>query len=116
MNWQTIKTVIWSAIGGALVWWIVLSAGLGWTSPGTVEQQASARAQAAVRDALTPICVAGFTHDTDHEAKLATLKAKSSWTRDDYVIEQGWATMPGSTEPERNIAQQCANRILAPAS
>jgi hypothetical protein len=116
MTWQTIKTVIWSAIGGAIVWWVVLAAGFGWMSSGAAGEQASERAQAAVRDALTPICVAGFKHDADHAAKLATLKAKSSWSREDYVIEQGWATMPGSTEPERNIAQECVNRILAPAS
>ena len=116
MTWQTIKTVIWSAIGGAIVWWIVLAAGLGWMSPGTAEQRSSESAQAALRDALTPICVARFEHDADHEAKLATLKSKSSWSRDDYVIEQGWATMPGSTEPERQIAQACVNRILANAS
>ena len=24
MHWKTVKTVCWSAVGGALVWWIVL--------------------------------------------------------------------------------------------
>ena len=116
MKWQMIKTILWSAIGGALVWWIVLSAGFGWTSASSADQQAVERAETAVLDVLTPICVAGFKRDADHDAKLATLKAKSNWTRDDYVMEQGWATMPGSTEPEQRIAQQCANRILTPAS
>lgn len=116
MKWQTIKTVVLSAIGGAIVWWIVLAAAWGWMSPGAADQQASERAQAAVRDALTPICVAKFQQDTEREAKLAALKQKSSWSRDDYVIEQGWATMPGSEEPERSIAQECLNRILANTS
>lgn len=116
MKWQTVKTVILSAIGGAIVWWIVLAAGFGWTSSGTAEKQASIRAQAAVREALTPICVARFEHDAEREAKLATLKEKSSWSQDDFVMEQGWATMPGSEKPERDIAQECVNRILANAS
>jgi len=41
MKWQTIKTMLWSAIGSALVWWIVLSAGFGWTSARSAEQQAA---------------------------------------------------------------------------
>lgn len=85
-------------------------------SPGRAEQQASERAEAAVLDALTPICVANFQHDADREAKFAGLKEASSWSRDDYVIEQGWATMPGSDEPERGIAAACVNRILTSTS
>src|SRR5688572_1529496 len=30
MKWKTVKTVLWSAAGGAVVWWIMLSAVLGW--------------------------------------------------------------------------------------
>jgi len=112
MKWQTIKTVLLSAIGGAIVWWIVLAAAWGWMSPGRAEQQASERAQAAVLDALTPICVANFQQDTDREAKLAALQEASSWSRNDYVVKQGWATMPGSDEPEQRITSACVGRIL----
>jgi hypothetical protein len=116
MKWQTVKTVLLSAIGGAIVWWIVLAAVWGWVPPGRADKQASERAQTAVLNALTPICVARFEHDTDREAKLAALKQASSWTQDDFVIKQGWATMPGSKEPKRSIAQECVNRILAHTS
>jgi len=112
MKWQTIKTVLLSAIGGAIVWWIVLAAAWGWVSPGSAEQQAREHAQAAVLDALTPICIANFQQDTDREAKLAALKEASSWSRNDYVVKQGWATMPGSDEPEQGIAAACVSRIL----
>ena len=44
------------------------------------------------------------------------MNQKSSWPQDDDVIEQGWATMPGSKDPERGIAQKCVERILANAS
>ena len=116
MKWQTIKAVLFSAIGGALVWWVILAAALGWMSPGTADMQASTRARNAVVDVLTPICVARFEHDTDHDAKLAALKQKSSWSRSDFVMEQGWATMPGSEKPEPSIAQKCVDRIMANAS
>lgn len=116
MKWQIIKTVLLSAIGGAIVWWIVLAAAWGWMSPGRAAKLGSERAEAAVIEALTPICVAKFQQDTEREAKLAALKEASSWSRDDYVVEQGWATMPGSDEPEQGIASACVSRILANTS
>jgi hypothetical protein len=112
MKWQTIKTVLLSAIGGAVVWWIVLAAGWGWMSSASAEKLASERAHAAVLEALTPICVANFQQDTEREAKLAALKEASSWSRSDYVVKQGWATMPGSDTPEQGIATACVSRIL----
>jgi hypothetical protein len=81
-------------------------------SPGSAEKLASERAETAVLEALTPICVANFQQDTEWEAKLAALKEASSWSRDDYVLKQGWTTMPGSDEPEQRIAAACVSRIL----
>lgn len=112
MKWQTIKTVLWSAIGGALVWWIVLSAGFGWQSAGSVEQQAVERADTAVLDVLAPICVARFHQDAENEAKFKALKEVSSWNQADYVVKQGWATMPGTDALESQIAKACASQIL----
>lgn len=42
MTWKMMKAVLWSAIGGALVWWIVLGTVFGWMSPGTAEKLATA--------------------------------------------------------------------------
>lgn len=113
MKWQTIKTVLWSAIGGALVWWIVLSAVFGWMPAGSAEQQAVARANTAVLDVLTPICVARYHQDSSSESKLKALKEVSSWKQADYVVQQGWATMPANNNSENQIAKACANQILA---
>ena len=116
MNWSTVKTVLWSAIGGALVWWIVLSAGFGWMPAGSAEEQAVARANTAVLEVLTPICVASFHQDTEHAAKLKALQDVSSWNQADYVVKQGWATMPGNGTPENRLAKACANQILTVSS
>jgi len=113
MTWQTVKTVLWSATGGAVVWWIVLSAGLGWVSAGSTEKQAGVRAEAAVLEVLAPICVARFHQDGDREHKLEALKKENSWMRKDFVIKQGWATMPGTEKPGSGVAGECASRILA---
>jgi len=116
MNWQTVKTILWSAIGGALVWWIVLGAGFGWMPAGSAEQQAIAQANTAVLDVLTPICVARFQQDAEYAAKFQALKDASSWNQADYVMKQGWATMPGNGTPENRLAKACANQILTVSS
>jgi hypothetical protein len=113
MTWQTMKTVLWSAVGGALVWWIVLGAVFGWMPAGSAERQAAERANTAVLDVLAPICVARFQQDGDREQKLAALQQEQSWQRDTFVSKQGWATMPGAEKPERGVAIECANQILA---
>ena len=113
MNLKTLKTVFWSAVGGALVWWIVLSSVFGWMPAGSAEKKAGEKAEAAVLDVLTPICVARFQQDGSKAQKLDALKKENSWQRDDFVSKQGWATMPGAEEPERGVAIECANQILA---
>lgn len=113
MNWKTVKTVFASAVGGALVWWIVLSAVFGWMTAGSAEKKAGEQVQAAVLDLLTPICVEMFHQDSESEAKLKALKEESDWNQADYVVKQGWATMPGHDIPENRIAKACANQILA---
>ena len=113
MNWKTVKTVFWSAVGGALVWWIVLSAVLGWITVGSAEKKAEEQVQAAVLDLWTPICVEKFNQDSDRKEKLEALKKENSWQYEAFVTKQGWATMPGAEEPERGIAKTCADQILA---
>jgi hypothetical protein len=116
MNWKTVKTVLWSVVGGALVWWIVLSAVFGWMTPGSAEKKAAERTDAAMLEVLAPICVEMFNQDSESEAKLKALKEESPWNRANYVVKQGWATMPGSDTPEKRIAQACADQILATSS
>jgi hypothetical protein len=56
MTWQTVKTVLWSAAGGAVVWWIVLSAGFGWLSAGGAEKQAGVRAASEPSGVFSSCC------------------------------------------------------------
>jgi hypothetical protein len=112
MKWQTIKTMLWSAIGGAIVWWIVLSAGFGWTSAGSAEQQAVERVKTAMLDVLTPICVERFNQDAENEVKFKALQETSTWNRAAYVAKQGWATVAGNHVSENQLAKSCASQIL----
>jgi hypothetical protein len=116
MTWQMMKRLLWSAAGGAVAWWIVLSAVLGWMTPGHAAKQAGEQAEVAVLEALAPICVAQFQKDGDRAHKLETLQQAQAWMRGSFVTEQGWATMPGAAKPGAGVAVECAIRILASRS
>ena len=69
-------------------------------------------AQDAVVGRLAPICVEQYNQDSEKVRKLEELKAESSWKRKNYVEKQGWATIPGQTNPDRNVAEKCAEMLL----
>ena len=69
-------------------------------------------AKEAVLENLVPICVEQYLQDPKKVERFGELKEKSSYQRDDYVEEIGWATMPGSESPVRGLADKCAKQII----
>ena len=112
LNGAKIKIGVWGAIGGAIITMIIGFAWGGWVTGGTAQTTAEEMADTAVLDRLTPICVAQFNQDPEKDKKLKELKEKSSWERDKYVKEQGWATMPYEKEPDSEVAGKCAEQIM----
>jgi hypothetical protein len=87
----------------------------GWTLGSTAAKMAADSADNATVAALAPICVNRFTQGAEAAAKLVALKKTDSWKQDMFVAEGGWATFPGSKEPNRDVAEACA-KILAAQS
>ena len=112
MSWAKIAPIFQGAVGGAIVITIAGFSWLGWVTGGTAQQEATEMADAAVNDRLAKICVYQAIQDPEKDLKLKELKEKSSYERDDYVMKQGWATMPGEEEPERVVADKCAELLL----
>ncbi|HEX7075708.1 MAG TPA: hypothetical protein VF226_16845 [Hyphomicrobiaceae bacterium] len=117
MNFQIpewVKPAVWGAVVGAVAIAIVGFAA-GWVvTSGAAEQMVSKEKKQAVIAALTPVCVAQFKSLTQQQqqVQLAALKGESSWKRGDFVEEQGWATMPGTTEPNGEVADACASELM----
>jgi hypothetical protein len=65
----------------------------------------------AVADRLAPICVAKFNQDPAKDRKFKELKKKDFWDRQNYVEQQGWATMLGETKPDSKVADACAKQL-----
>ena len=51
--------------------------------------------------------------DADKATKLAALKKVDSWSRGEFVVKQGWATMPGAKDADSSVARSCADKIAA---
>lgn len=102
---------LWGAAGGAVLLAIVGFTWGGWVTGGGAEAKAAQRASSAVVAALAPICVVQFQSAGDSTAKQEELKKISSWDQKSFVEKAGWATMPGSTASNPDVARACADLI-----
>ncbi|MBI2978824.1 MAG: hypothetical protein HYY38_08405 [Rhodospirillales bacterium] len=111
---EWVKPAVWGGIAGAVVITIVGFSADWIVTTGAADKQAERRAEQAVIAALTPVCVAQFKKMAKEKqtTHLAALKDENYWQRGDYIEEQGWATMPGSKEPNDEVADACAEELL----
>jgi hypothetical protein len=85
----------------------------GWVTSGTANKFAADQASAAVLTVLTPICVAKFLQDSDAQGKLAALRRISSdYEQGQYLEKGGWATPPGATSSDYQLARACAAKLI----
>jgi hypothetical protein len=84
----------------------------GWVTGGTADKLAAERANTAVLAALTPICVEKFLQNSEAKANLASLqKISSTWEQGQYLEKGGWATPPGATASDYQLARACAEKL-----
>jgi predicted dienelactone hydrolase len=89
----------------------------GWTTSSTAARLAQQQADAAVTTALVPLCIAQSKADRAALKKMAELKTlTSSYEQRDFVTKSGWATVPGTPDPNREVAEACAAALLKTAS
>ena len=112
INWDKIKSFSGNAIVGAIVISIVGFSWLGWVLESTANQNAKQMSEEAVMMSLANICAYQASQDPEKDLKLKELSKESSWTRDDYVKKQGWSTIAGEEEPERGVADKCAELLM----
>ena len=106
------RPALWGAVAGAIALAIVGFNWGGWVTGGTAETLAKNSAAMAVVAALTPICVEKFRQAADASANLVEMK-KATYASDQskFVEKGGWATMPGSAEPNSAVAKACAESL-----
>ena len=114
MKKESIKPFVWGmAVGSVVLLIVIFSAG--WVvSSGSAKAEAKEMAADAVMNRLAPIAIAQFLQDPNKEERLKELKKLEFWgenSKSDYVQKQGWATMPGEKEPDRQVANEVARRL-----
>ncbi len=104
---EWLKPGIYGALLGAIFVSIVGFSWGGWMTGAGAEKMANKQAKEEVIAALVPVCLDMSRADNERMAKLATIRAASSFNRRAAVMETGWATIPGSNGPNRDLAQAC---------
>ena len=84
----------------------------GWVTDSTAQRLARETAQDAVIERLASICVAQFNQAPGNGTKLEELKAASTYQRDNYVRDQGWATMIDEENPDRKVVDECVKLLM----
>ena len=109
---QPSKTMLfWSVIGAMVLTLIVGFNWGGWVTGGTAQSMAETAAKNAVVERLALICVDQFHQDPGKAQKLVEFNDASSYQKDDYVRDQGWATISGAEKPDTKVADACAKLI-----
>jgi hypothetical protein len=111
-----IKPGVWGAVIGSVLTMIIGFAWGGWVTGGSAQQAARLQADTAVTSALVPFCLAKAKTDPAGAKKVGELRAISySYEQNEFVMKAGWATMPGSEDPNRMVAEACASQLLKTA-
>lgn len=110
---EWLKPGLYGAIAGAVALAIVGFSWGGWVTGGTAKEMARDQARQEVVAALVPICLEQSKQDPQVIETLAELKDAGSYQRSDLLMKAGWATMPGSSDPNRDVARACMEKLTA---
>ena len=96
--------------GAALISIFGFSVG-GWTTGSNAEKMAAKLAKQEVTLAMLPLCVEMASNDPARATKIATIEEASGFSRRKAVMDTGWATLPGTEEPNRDLAAACLDAL-----
>ena len=113
---EWVKPGVNGAVIGAANFGIVGFGWGGWVTGGTATKNAAVAASEAKVAALAPICADRFRAQGDSAMKIAELVKASSWDRGNVVEKSGYATMPGSTTTDSDVARACAEILANPTT
>ena len=107
------KPAVLGAVFGAVATIAVGFGWGGWVLGGTAERMAERRSASALSAALVPLCVRRSQEHPDRLERLADIAY--AYERREFIVKAGWANMPGTDEPNRDLASACSE-ALAQAS
>lgn len=113
-NYQPSKTLwFWSVAGAAVLTMIVGFTAGGWTTGGSAMKMAENSARDARAELVANLCVEKFVSASDASQNLAKLKETSSYQRDNFITDGGWAKLAGVEKNAPGAAELCAKELAA---
>jgi hypothetical protein len=104
--------VFWACLASVILTIVIGFTWGGWVTTRGAEETAQAMAKEAVVERLAPICVAQFDLDPEKEAKFDEMIEMTSSGQNQFVRDQGWATISGEANPDRKVADACTKLLL----
>jgi hypothetical protein len=101
------KPGVYGALVGAVAVSILGFTWGGWTTSGGAQEMADSFAAEQVTLAMVPVCLGLSEADAERVEVLATLREASSFQQRNAMMETGWATLPGTDTPSRDLAGAC---------
>lgn len=83
----------------------------GWVTGSTANDRAMAMSHSDVVASMVPVCLDMARSDPARADKLQTIRAASTYQKRGALMEAGWATVPGTDAPDRDIAQACLKKM-----
>jgi hypothetical protein len=108
---EWLKPGIYGAIVGAISFGMIGFTWGGWVTGETAENMASTMAHDRLITAMVPVCLDMARTDSERSTKLATIRAASTYQRRGALMEAGWSTVPGTEDPDRDIAEACLKEL-----
>ena len=107
---ESLTRLLQGAVLGAIGVTVIGFGWAGWTLASTAEKLAAERATTAIVTAYAPVCVERYLANATDQQRTK-FKEQSSWSRDAIIEKAGFATPPGSTSPNRDVADACAEAL-----
>ncbi|WP_127561644.1 hypothetical protein [Nioella ostreopsis] len=104
---EWLKPGVYGAVIGAVFVGVVGFSWGGWVTGGTSNDRAMAMSRDSVVASMVPVCLDIALSDPERAEILETIRAAATYQRRDALMDAGWATMPGTDDPDRDIAQAC---------
>lgn len=110
------KPGVYGAFVGAVAISIIGFSWGGWTTAGGAQEMADNFAAEQVTLAMVPVCLGLSEVDAARVEILAALRDSSSFQRRNAMMETGWATLPGTDAPSRDLADACLAELALDGS
>jgi hypothetical protein len=109
---NSLKRILLGAVIGGVITALVGFSGFGWTFESTAKEMSKNSVNAAVVEALAPICADNFQHAADATKNKVALLKVSSAEQAAFITQGGWAKFPGSTTSgDSRVADACAKIV-----